>query len=313
MSRRAGSTLAGALVPFASAYPMGVFKILSDFDGVWTEVDREAEAVLAHLVERCATLSGRGPAEVREDFAAARRAIAADPSRFGWSPDGRVAAFCDEDPLCWIAGVCQWIDEADHDTARSYRAAIEAGGTSVREFSELGFVGAMRRFRREQEPAIHKDARAQLQAVRDTGAQVVVCSNSEPSKLIEWFGAVGIGAGTDDRHELRIRGSACKHLVAGDASVTVGGRRVLVDRPHYREAIEAESPSLVIGDIFSLDLSVPHVMRQAGHPAAPRALALRRHPHTPDWILEGHRQGVVDHLVERFVDLAQLLPHAVEA
>jgi hypothetical protein len=283
------------------------FKILSDFDGVWTESDLEAVALLEQLASSCAALLGAARAHVDDDLAALRDEVRAEPHAFGWAPDGRISAFADEDPLCEVAGLCARLAGATHGVALRYRAAIEARWPSVQAFAEHGFVTAMARFRREHPPTIAADARAQLLAVLERGAEVVVVSNSEPAKLHAWFGAAGIDAGEGPGHELRIRGSAGKQVLASDASIAVGGRRVHVDRPLYRQAIEAERPTLVIGDVFSLDLALPHAMREQGHPAAPRALALRRHRHTPPWILEDRAAGAIDHVVDRFAELADLV------
>lgn len=288
------------------------FKILSDFDGVWTEADLEAAALHRQLVESCAALLQLDQPSVEADLAAFRRDVQAEPHAFGWAPDGRISAFSDEDPLCEIAGLCALVAAATAGQARRYREAIETRWATVQEFAEHGFQTAMARFRAEHPPSIAHDARAQLQAVTDAGAHVVVVSNSEPGKLSAWFGAVGIDAGEGPGHELRIRGSAGKQVLGGDSTIDVSGRRVHVDRPRYREAIEQERPTLVIGDIFSLDLALPHAMREDGHPAAPRMLALRRHRHTPAWILRDHAAGAIDHVVERFGDLSTVVDSSLE-
>lgn len=292
---------------------MPAFKILSDFDGVWTEVDLEARALHEHLVASCAALVDRAPTEVEADFRRFAAAVAEAPGRYGWAPDGRVSAFCDEDPLCTMAGLSLYIAQAQEATAKRYREAIEQRFASMAEFSEEGFRASMRKFRREQPPSIAADAREQLAAVTAAGAEVVVCSNSEPDKLIAWFAAVGIDAGQGPDHELRIRGSAGKQVLGGSEVFECGGRKVFVDRPRYREAIIEEQPTLVIGDVFSLDLSLPHAMRASGHPCAPQTLVLRRHPHTPAWILNDRAAGAIDHVVDRFEDLAAVVHTALEA
>ncbi|MCA9706364.1 MAG: hypothetical protein KDK70_10990 [Myxococcales bacterium] len=292
---------------------MPAFKILSDFDGVFTEADLEAQALHEQLVESCAAVLERELAAVEADLAAFLQQVQQRPHAFGWAPDGRIAAFADEDPLCELAGLCHLLADADAGPAKRYREAIEAHAGSVRRFAEQAFTAAMLRFRAEHPPTIAPDARAQLRAVTDAGAEVVVVSNSEPGKLVAWFRAAGIDAGEGPDHELRIRGSAGKQVLGGDTTIEVRGRRVHVDRPHYRAAIEQERPSLVIGDIFSLDLALPHAMREDGHPAAPRALALRRHRHTPAWILQDRAAGAIDHVVERFGDLAALIDPAPES
>lgn len=283
------------------------FKILSDFDGVWTEADLEAAALHDELAGSCATLLGIDRPSVDAELAAFRREVRARPHAFGWAPDGRISAFADEDPLCEIAGLCALVAMATEGVARRFRDAIELRFPSVQAFAEHGFVRAMARFRAEHPPTIAADARAQLDAVVERGAEVVVVSNSEPAKLEAWFRAAGIDAGEGHGHELRIRGSAGKQVLASDLAIEIAGRRVLVDRPRYREAIEQERPTLVIGDVFSLDLALPHAMRTHGEPAAPRTLALRRHRHTPPWILESRAAGAIDHVVDRFGDLAGVI------
>ncbi len=288
------------------------FKILSDFDGVWTEQDGEAEVLADHLASRCAALLGKPRATVDADLSAFRREVQARPEAFGWAPDGRISAFADEDPLCAVAGLCELVARAEHGHAHRYRVAIESRWPSVRAFAQDGFNTAMEYFRSEHPPSIAADAKEQLHAVTAAGAEVVVVSNSEPGKLIAWFSAAGIDAGEGPQHALRIRGSAGKQILGGDLAIEVAGRTVHVDRPRYRDAIEQERPSLVIGDIFSLDLALPHVMREDGHPAAPRALALRRNRHTPAWILQDRAAGAIDHVVDRFGDLAPLIDPAAE-
>ena len=63
----------------------------------------------------------------------------------------------------------------------------------------------------------------------------------------------------------------------------------------------------MIGDVFSLDLALPHALRSAGHPAAPDLLALRRHPHTPDWVLDTLGDGAIDVVVDHVRDLVTVV------
>jgi len=288
------------------------FTILSDFDGVWTETRDEADALHGQLVQWCTELMGRRPV-VEADLAAFRDEVRASPHSYGWAPDGRISAFSDEDPLCELAGLCHLVARASSGTARRYRDAIEGRWPSVQHFAELAFVAAMTRFRAERPPTIVPDARAQLHAVRATGAEVVVVSNSEPGKLLAWFQSAGIDASEQPGHDLRVRGSAGKQVLGGDEVIDIGGRRIHVDRPRYRAAIEQERPALVIGDVFSLDLSLPHRMRAQGHPAAPRTLVLRRHAHSPPWVTRDRAAGAIDHVVEHFGDLAPLVAHLEES
>jgi hypothetical protein len=236
--------------------------------------------------------------------------VLAEPTRWGWAPDGRrISAYVDEDPLCLSSAMCLYIDVADDPELADARAAVLDRFESLAAFSEHCFIEAMKSYRERHPPCIVSDAREQLDAVLARGVEIVVVSNSSATKIAPWFQSAGIDAGPDAGHKIRLRGSAGKQTLGEtDASIVVGGRDVRVDRPRYRTAIEEERPDLIIGDVFSLDLALPHVMRSAGDPAAPSTLAIRRHAHTPQWVLGDRAGGAIDHVVARFADLVDLIP-----
>lgn len=139
-------------------------------------------------------------------------------------------------------------------------------------------------------------------ALVEAGAEVVVVSNSSSEKIEGWFRETGVGHGLS--HALRVRGSAGKFILgATDEHLVLSGRRVCVDRPKYRAILAEERPDFVIGDVYSLDLALPHVMRRAGE-IAPR-LALRRHPHTPRWVLDSRADGAIDLVVDQLDGLVE--------
>jgi hypothetical protein len=288
---------------------MPSLKILSDFDGVWTDQGLEAEEVRRCIVDEVAEISGIARERVAADLESLYGKILAQPHAWGWAPDGeRISAYVDEDPLCLPSGLCLYLGRADDALARTYRAPILARFRSVAEFSEHCFRAAMTSYRDRHAPALVPHAREQLERVLALGAEIVVVSNSPGEKLVHWFGAAGIDAAEHGSPRVRLRGAAGKQTLGeGGEHIVVGGRPICVDRPRYRQAIEEEKPDLVIGDVFSLDLALPHVMRTQGHPAAPRSLVLRRHPHTPSWILDTKAEGAIDHLVDGFGDLVDLL------
>lgn len=281
-------------------------RILSDFDGVWTDQTHEAELVLAHFAQRLSEAMGSEVRDVVRDLEAFRDTVLAEPERHGWAPKGRITAFVDEDPLLHASSIASYIDGTveDERTERYRHAARELREPSVTALANTCFIEAATRYQ-EEHHALVEGAADVVHALRARGHQLTVVSNSAPEKLIRWFQGVGIEAGTDADRELVVRGHAGKwQLGESDDTLDVPPRRVYVDRPRYRQAIEAIRPDLVIGDVFSLDLALPHVMRLAGDAAAPTHLVLRAHPHTPNWILEHRAFGAVDHVVE---DVAALL------
>ena len=272
-------------------------RILSDFDGVWTDQAREGEALLGFFAAEAARVARRDAdaalADCRRFLA---RALAA-PERFGWAPDGRITAYVDEDPLLHTAGVAGVIAEAVEPGAREWRDAIVgAGFASLPDFAHRCFDRAMQAIRGTHADQLVGGARGVLELLRARGHEVVVVSNSPPEKIEAWFTAAGIacrGAGA----LLRVRGHAGKWVLGGDARIEVDGRPIYADRPRYRAVIEEERADLAIGDVFSLDLALPSEMRRARAAGAPAFLVLRRHAHTPRWVLEGLAGGRIDRAV----------------
>jgi hypothetical protein len=82
---------------------------------------------------------------------------------------------------------------------------------------------------------------------------------------------------------------------------------VPVDRPQYRAILERERASLVVGDVFSLDLAVPLALRNERAPGAPAALGLMHLERTPRWVLDQVRPGAVDLLVSHVTALPRLV------
>lgn len=288
---------------------MASIKILSDFDGVWTNQGLEADEVKRWIYEESARLLGEADDAIKADLAAMHDRMMADAHNWGWAPDGnRISAYVDEDPLCQPSGLCLYIDRSGDPKAERYRTAIGKEFGSLAAFGEHCYGSAMKSYRERHPPCIAADAAQQLQAVVAIGAEIVVVSNSPASKIGAWFNAVGIDAGEGPGHTLRLRGSAGKQTLGEtNDSIEVGGRKIGIDRPLYRRAIEEENPDVIIGDVFSLDLALPHVMRSQGVASAPQRLVLRAHAHTPSWILDTHADGAINNFVDSFGALASLL------
>ncbi|QDU67996.1 hypothetical protein [Engelhardtia mirabilis] len=283
-------------------------KILSDFDGVWTDQAIEAESVRLYMVAEAARLAAMPANRALAHFAEFERCTRSRPREFGWAPDGRITAYVDEDPFCIANSIAAYLSQAEGEVESRFRGAILDGGyETVTAFADHCFLTATANYRTLHPPALVPETKAVIDALAARGDDVVVVSNSAPDKLIGWFRACGIDAGEADHHALRIRGSAGKFILGeSDQSIEVGGRRIHVDRPKYRAIIAEETPDLIIGDVFSLDLALPHVMRSEDAPGAPRSLVLRRHDHTPDWIESTRAEGAIDVVVDGVGELPGL-------
>jgi phosphoglycolate phosphatase-like HAD superfamily hydrolase len=308
------------------------FKILSDFDGVWTDPVQEAESVRGLMEAETARAAGVAEEAVARDFEAFRELAMQRPGEHGWAPPaftgGRVTAFVDEDPFCAgnaiatvlgavSTGEYKLVDPGLAERAAAYAAAILARGfgtgfANTADFADRVFLDATAAYQLEHEHALVEGAAAIAAELLGLGCELVLVSNSHTQKLLDWFGAVGIAC--HDAQEpaqapdsIALRGSAGKFILGpSNDALEVAGRTIYLDRPQYRRVLEEEAPDLVIGDVFSLDLALPAAMRAADEPTAPRELVLRRHAYSPTWSSDERAGGRIDHVIDTLDELPAL-------
>ena len=195
-------------------------------------------------------------------------------------------------------------------------AGFGTGFASMSDFADHAFLTATSAYRDEHPPALVDGAAEIAAELVGAGIELVIVSNSGTDKILDWFGKLGI-PGHDAEEpapagapSIAVRGGAGKFILGDtDESLSVADRTIYVDRPRYASVIEAVAPDLVIGDVFSLDLALPHVLRSAGAAYAPSELVLRRHGYTPAWSGEGRADGAIDHVI---TDLGELVGIALD-
>lgn len=266
---------------FPSLPPM---RILSDFDGVWTDQAGEAAAIQGWYAREAGRLMGVPEEQAREEFAAFRAATLAEPHAHGWWPRGFLTAFVDEDVLLATGAVSYWLDDGgDHPAADRWRRAIaDAGYADAKEFGNVQFGPAMNAHRAEGGHRLVAEARDVLGDLGTAGVDLTIVSNSPTEKLRAMFAEIG----AEERDGLRFVGDARKWWIeAPEPRAEVGGRAVHLDRPIYREVLERVRPDVLIGDVASLDLAAAADLRSRG--ALPRdlRLLLRRNADTSPWAL----------------------------
>lgn len=286
-------------------------KILSDFDGVWTDQAGEARFINNRFVEEASRDLELPEEEARAHFDGFLRAAHQEPERHGWWPRGFLTAFVDEDELLATGAVCRYLDDGgDAPGADRWREGIErAGHRSAHEYGSEKFGPAMRTYLNDHGHRLVDGAKELCQRVAAAGAELVIVSNSPTSKLAKLFA----DAGVEPSDRLRFVGDARKWWIdQEDPCEAFAGRSVHLARPFYREILGREQPDLVIGDVASLDLAMPAAMRRAGELSASTQLLLRQSEGSPSWAVDQVKLEPAGRLVDRCVptvlDLAQLLP-----
>jgi len=283
-------------------------RILSDFDGVWTDQAGEASAIQAWYAREAGALMGVPEDQAREEFDAFRAATLAEPHAHGWWPRGYLTAFVDEDVLLATGAVSYWLDEGGHHPAadRWRRTIADAGYASAQEFGNVQFGPAMKQHRAAGAHRLVDEARDVLGELEAAGVDLVVVSNSPTEKLRAMFAEIG----ARERTGLRFVGDAKKWWIEDPAPrADVGGRSVHLDRPIYRDVLAEVRPDVLIGDVASLDLAAAADMRTRGALPEDLQLLLRRNAATSPWALAQPELPRDERLVDEVVDsITALVP-----
>lgn len=288
---------------------------LSDFDGVWTEPTREMHAVHATVVGELARLGGVEQARMEELYASFAQEVMRHPQRHGWKIDGQVTSFVDEDVFAMPTAVGQLIDQGEFAGTAHFRQAVLREWTHVIDFLDHCYHSTCDRFRALHSHDLAPGAARVLAWLMERDVAITFATNAPAEKVIQWFDHQGYAvadARTQSREQaqLRVYGRAGKQwLGSSKKTMDYNGRAVAIDRPQYRQIIEDENPDLIVGDVLSLDLSLPLAMRADGHPAAPSAIGLMHMRHTPQWAKQGlgEEAAKVDWLVPHVTSLPRLI------
>jgi len=246
-------------------------KLLSDFDGVWTNPVAEAAAQGDVLDERLLdAVPGPDREGARAWIAQARRETLAAPERWGWAAAGRLAAFADEDPFSAHSALLHLLSERAASVplaARMLAGAKAAGRGSLEAFGTAAHLDGVARTENARGPGVLPAAAAAGRELLAAGVEVVIVSNSDGEKLERWFTHAGLPHAMHPESApggLRLRGAAGKHFLdpARSRLLELDGMRIELERPHYEAILREEAPDAIVGDVFSLDLAVALALRR---------------------------------------------------
>lgn len=270
-------------------------RLLSDFDGVWTNPAAEAAAQGDVMVETwSAWARDGGPDGLAGWIDSARRSVASSPTAYGWLSSGRISAWSDEDPFVAHGALLHYVHvRAAHDPVAAWieRETLAHGHADLDAFGGDSHHRGVLRVAEKRGPAILEDAAAAGRAMLGRGVEIEVVSNSQPAKLENWFGHAGLPYRVHpgrDGGALVLRGGARKFVLdpGGPDPLALGDLAVDVARPHYREVLLEERPDAIVGDVFSLDLALPLALRRREPGWGRVRLFWLVRAYTPAWLLE---------------------------
>lgn len=267
-------------------------KLVTDFDGVWTLPDEEAAAQGAWMDRTLADWAGEPDrSTITAWISRARKAAAAEPSRYGWAPGGRISVYGDEDPFAAHSAFLHYLalQKGRDASADALLHAIETNGFDVESFGGHAHARGVEEVARTRGPGILPEAAEAGRHMLAAGVEVVVVSNSGTDKLARWFEHAGVPTVVYPRRDsaaLTLRGAARKFVLdpANRAPLALGGVTFETARPSYEAVLREEGPDAVVGDVFSLDLALPLALRRAEPGFGAMRLFWLLRSYTPKWV-----------------------------
>ncbi|MBW2455679.1 MAG: HAD family hydrolase [Deltaproteobacteria bacterium] len=265
---------------------MAIKLVVLDFDGTFTDAEAEAagfieafKADVFDLLGRDATLAWQREEDV----------LRANPSEYGWSNDGVIAAPANADPYLRVTVLAQNLCDI-FGILRN-----EATRTEVLEALYRKCYGLT-------ESVPRPDAKDVLEALLDRGLPIYVVTNSRTDTVQAKIDGLSPRGG----ESLTVIGNARKFVMDtaprdeiydGLEDLAVPGltrRKVALKRGHYYDALRrcwqdtgtTAAETLVCGDIFELDLALPLTLGAHVH--------LMVHDETPPYevtFVDSHERG----------------------
>ncbi len=243
---------------------MQVDCVVFDFDGTLTDVERHAPAFHAATREALAEQWACGLAEVEQLWSEVDAEQRHGPAELGWVYDGRVVGPARGDPYLIANTIVRTIAE---------RRGVPEPAPLVFHVHRLAYERVA--------PPFRHDARRVLDEAVARGVRVQVVTNSDTSTVAARLDGLGLTY----RDRVVVRGHARKFVVGDpqerDArfevlpeSLTVPGlgRPVWLRRGPYFDVLRQmwgetgrADRTLVVGDLFELDLAMPAALGCAVH------------------------------------------------
>jgi FMN phosphatase YigB (HAD superfamily) len=267
-------------------------RVLSDFDGVLTDITHEAARVTNLFLDGLRAAAGSlGEHAVTELAHSAYAEMAANPSRHGWKVKGRITAFSNEDGFIRVNGLAACLERRasrGDPVAHPVMSALQGSGISgFPALAQKSYEQMAAETAAGQIKPLDPESAEVLKALLARGDEVVVVSNSGTDRVAQLLRGAGIEPSADDAGgpgRVRIRGGARKFLLSdAPRHIDAGDYRIPTDRPQYEKILLEENPDIVVGDVFSLDLALPLELARRKTPGFAPRLFMRRRPYTPAW------------------------------
>lgn len=306
---------------------MKKIKLVSDFDGIWTNQNIEAEYVWNYLVKTLSGLTGFDTDKTQNILNDCKNEMDKEPYKYGWFNNGKIAAYFREDPFGDNNAIFDYIDKNANDNSdllliknqKSFRDSILKKHSSLADFSQECFMMSTKKFKEDGMLNPIDKTKSIVGELNLAGIDIIIASNSRTEKIKYLFSKIGIEVTDEsdsDRGGVHARGDAQKFVIDNNYEKLpeyleiAENYKVPLRRSNYHKILSEEKPDFVIGDVFSLDIALPLYLRMNDNAFSNLKVIQRIQPYTPGWVknyLNKSEHNGVAFTVDSVNDLPKLL------
>jgi hypothetical protein len=280
---------------------MGKIKLVSDFDGIWTDQDKEAVYVKDFIISRLSEILETSKENAEKIFRSVKEEMNKEPHQHGWKNNNNIACYYQEDPFGDNNAIFEFIDRKfgelkfGNDMQEFRRKILDTGFETLEKFSNDCFFASTGKFKEEGMLSYAEKAKETADKLFDMGVDIIVASNSKTTKIEYLFDKMGIKPGrevSNGRGIFRARGNSMKFVLENDFTRLPEyfeinkNYKVPLRRQYYFCVLLDEMPDYVIGDVFSLDIALPLWLRMNDERFSNLKVIQKVQPHTPEWVQE---------------------------
>jgi len=282
---------------------VAIIKLISDFDGVWTDQEAEAVYVWKYIIKKISDLSKFSVKETEEIINECKKDMDKTPYYYGWFNNGHIACYYQEDPFGDNNAIFDYIEKnASKSSYSKYKQKLahikesilkKTNNSSLAEFSNECFIKSTSQYKMEGKLKPAASAGTVVKELNKKGVEIIIASNSKTEKIEHLFRKAGQKVTNEKsivRGRLHAIGDARKFIIDPDfeelpAKLNITKRfQPELRRKNYMKILLKEKPDYVIGDVFSLDLALPVYLRLNDKRFPDLKVIQKVQPHTPAWV-----------------------------
>ncbi|MBI4851937.1 MAG: hypothetical protein HY819_09090 [Acidobacteria bacterium] len=282
--------------------------LVSDFDGVWTDPRAEADAIRDLMISRLIEVTDLSLERVKTIFSEIEQEFINNPFNYGWLFEGNITAYAMEDMYGrnHAIAIAIWDNKPGFEESGLLREAIVKISGDVDNFANDSFRDGRNLYRETNRSFLVPQAAEVVSKLRERGYKMTIVSNSKVTHILDLFEEADVSL---DSFEV-IGGARKFHLgFVPNVPETLDWQsaQVSLKRPHYLELLERLKPDAVIGDVFSLDLSLPIYLRNNREGWRHLRAGLITQPYTPSWVLGVEPSFAQEQGLDPLLDLAAIV------